>query len=265
LIVVDNGSSDETAATIREFAARAGFPVRYVFEPKPGLGNARNSGVAMAGGAIVAFTDDDCYPAPDFLARMWSAFADLSVGYITGRILLHDPTDEPMTIRVSTTPLTFPAKSFINAGAVSGANIAFRRSVLDKIGGFDPLFGTGSLFSAEDLDAAGRASLLGWRGEYRPEVVVSHHHGRKSADIPRLVRAYGIGIGAYHMKVLLQEHQFSWFLRSISQMRRRLRASVRSVLWEPVGAAMYAYTYLRQSLDRSDRKVRTAALQSSKD
>jgi hypothetical protein len=265
LIVVDNGSSDETAATIREFAARACFPVRYVFEPKPGLGNARNSGVAMAGGAIVAFTDDDCYPAPDFLARIWSAFADQSVGYITGRILLYDPTDEPMTIRVSTTPLTFPAKSFINAGTVSGANIAFRRSVLDKIGGFDPLFGTGSLFSAEDLDAAGRASLLGWRGEYRPEVVVSHHHGRKAADIPRLVKAYGIGIGAYNMKILLQERQFSWFFRSISQVRRRLRASVRSVLWEPVGAAMYAYIYLRQSLDRRDRKIHTAALQSNKD
>jgi hypothetical protein len=37
------------------------------------------------------------------------------------------------------------------------------------------------------------------------------------------------------------------------------------VLWETVGAAMYAYIYLRQSLDRSDRKVRTAALQSNKD
>src|ERR1700751_3210293 len=136
LIVVDNGSSDETAAALREFAASACFPVRYVFEPKPGLGNARNAGVAMAGGAIVAFTDDDCYPAPDFLARIWSSFADESVGYIPGRILLHDPTDEPMTIRLSTTPLTFAAKSFINAGAISGANIAFRRSVLDKIGGF---------------------------------------------------------------------------------------------------------------------------------
>jgi hypothetical protein len=256
LIVVDNGSSDDTAATVREFAARACFPVRYVFEPKPGLGNARNSGVAMAGGAIVAFTDDDCYPAPDFLARIWPAFADHSVGYITGRILLHDPTDERMTINESTKPLTFPAGSFIRSGAISGANLAFRRSVLVEIGGFDPLFGTGSLFSAEDLDAAGRASSLGWQGEYRPEVVVSHHHGRKAADIPRLVKSYGIGIGAYHMKLLLRERRFLWFARSIYYVRRRLRASVRSVLWEPVGGVMYGYIYLRQSLDRGCRRLR---------
>ena len=148
------------------------------------------------------------------------------------------------------------------ARAISGANIAFRRSVLDKIGGFDPLFGTGSLFSAEDLDAAARANLLGWRGAYRPEVVVSHHHGRKAADIPRLVKAYGIGIGAYHMKVLLQGHQILWFLRSITQVRRRLRASVRSVLWEPVGAAMYSYIYFSRSLYRG-RKPRGIGLQSN--
>jgi GT2 family glycosyltransferase len=168
-----------------------------------------------------------------------------------------------MSIKESTTPLTFEAGSFIGSGAVCGANMAFRRAVLEDIGGFDPLFGAGSLFSAEDLDAAGRASAAGWKGGYCPEVVVSHHHGRRASDLPRLLKSYGIGAGAYHMKILFREHQFLWFLRSIYQVRRRLRSSVRSVLWEPVGAAMYAYIYLRQSLDRRDRKIRTAGLQSN--
>src|ERR1700758_3612475 len=67
LIIVDNGSHDRTKGVVQEFADTASLPVIYPFEPAPGLGNARNAGVRIAHGAIVAFTDDDCYPAPDFL------------------------------------------------------------------------------------------------------------------------------------------------------------------------------------------------------
>jgi hypothetical protein len=62
------------------------------------------------------------------------------------------------------------------------------------------------------------------------------------------------------MKLLLDERKFLLFIRSIYQVRRRLRASVRSVLWEPVGAAMYAYIYVRQCVHRRDDKLREAGL-----
>ena len=248
LIIVDNGSHDQTKAVVQQFTGTVAFPVTYTFEATPGLGNARNAGVRIAQGAIVAFTDDDCYPATDFLSCVSSAFCDSSLGYISGRLLLHDPADARMSIKESTTPITFEAGSFIGSGDVCGANMAFRHTVLEDIRGFDPLFGAGSLFSAEDLDAAGRASAFGWRGGYCPEVVVSHHHGRKAADLGSLLKSYGIGAGAYHMKLLLSGGRLLWVARSIYQVRRRLRASVRSVLWEPVGAAMYAYIYLSQSL-----------------
>jgi len=247
LIIVDNGSVDETLATVQEFTGRATVPVRYVFEAKPGLGNAHNAGLAVAQGEIVAFTDDDCYPASDFLSRVWSAFANPSVGYVCGRIMLHDPADARMTINESTIPLTFPGRLLVtNTGDIQGANMAFRRTVLTDIGGFDPLFGPGALFNAEDVDAAGRASSLGWTGQYRPEIVVRHHHGRKAADIPRLVRSYGMGTGAYHMKLLLRGRKFWWVVQSIWQIHRRFKKSRRSVLWEPVGAAKYAYVYFTQ-------------------
>jgi glycosyltransferase involved in cell wall biosynthesis len=265
LIVVDNGSTDGTAGVIQQFGQRTQFPVRYVFEAKPGLGNAHNAGIAVAQGEIVAFTDDDCYPEPDFLTYVWHAFEDPSLGYIAGRITLHDPADDPMTTIESTCRYAFPPKSFIRVGSVGGANMAFRRKVLSEIGGFDPFFGPGALFNTEDVDAAARASAAGWKGEYRPEVVVRHHHGRKAADIPPVTKSYGIGAGAYHMKLLLEERKFLSFVRSISQVRRRLRASVRSVLWEPVGAAMYAYIYVRQCVHRRDDKIREAGLQSSND
>jgi cellulose synthase/poly-beta-1,6-N-acetylglucosamine synthase-like glycosyltransferase len=250
LIVVDNGSKDATAEVIKQFAEKASIPPRYVLEPEPGLGNAHNAALRVARGEILAFTDDDCYPEADFLTRTWCAFADPSIGYIAGRITLHDPADDPMSTIESTTPYVFPARSFVRGGSFGGANMAFRKKALDEIGGFDPLFGPGALFNAEDVDAAARASAIGWKGEYRPEVIVRHHHGRKAPDISRLVKSYGMGLGAYHMKLLLEGRKFWWFARSIYQIRRRLRANRRSVLWEPVGAIKYAYVYLTKPLRR---------------
>jgi glycosyltransferase involved in cell wall biosynthesis len=239
LIVVDNGSVDETAAVVRQFIGSAGVSAVYVFEPKLGKSNALNTAITIARGQILAFTDDDCYPAQDFLSRVWSAFVDPSVGYITGRIMLHDPTDYPVTINETTLPLTFPARSLVAVGAVQGANMAFRRRILTDIGGFDPVLGPGTQFVSEDLDAAGRASAAGWKGRYCPEVIVSHHHGRKASDIPRLMKLYGMGAGAYHFKLLLNGHEFLWFAKSVYQVRRRSKFSFRMVLWEPVGIVKY--------------------------
>jgi glycosyltransferase involved in cell wall biosynthesis len=249
LVVVDNGSSDRTAAVVREFVGSVSVPVHYVFESKPGLGNAHNAGVALARGKILAFTDDDCYPAADFLSRIWSAFEDPTLGYIAGRIMLHDPADHRMTINESMTPRVFPGRSFLGADAtIQGANMAFRGEVISQIGGFDPWFGPGSLVGgAEDLDAAGRACALGWKGEYRPEVVVRHHHGRKKSDAPGMMKAWGVAVGAYHMKLLLRDGEFLWFLKSLCQIPRR-SGSRRMLLSEPVGMVKYAYFWLTRSL-----------------
>jgi glycosyltransferase involved in cell wall biosynthesis len=248
LIIVDNGSTDGTAELVKQFADKASVPLRYILEPKPGLANAHNAGVAIARGEIIAFTDDDCYPETNFLKRVWCTFADPSIGYLAGRITLHDPADYPMTTIETPTQYTFRPRRLVSAGSFGGANMAFRRQVLVEIGGFDPLFGPGALFNAEDVDAAARASALGWKGEYRPDVIVRHHHGRKAPDIPDLVKSYGVGTGAYQMKLLLKGGKFLWFARSVYQIRRRFKASPRSVLWEPVGAMKYAYVYLTQAL-----------------
>jgi GT2 family glycosyltransferase len=239
-----------------------------VLEPRPGLGNGHNAGVAVAHGEIIAFTDDDCYPAPDFPDRVRSAFEDPSVGYITGRIVLHDPADHPITTNESVVPRTFAARSYSRGGDVQGANMAFRRKVLLDIGGFDPLFGPGALFNAEDVDAASRASLSGWKGRYCPEVVVRHHHGRKASDLPALLKSYWIGRGAYHMKLLLKNHRVLWFARGIygafRPWRPRGLPAHEAIFWEAVGASQYAYVHAGQRIrPRSGRRKWEAGLRSS--
>jgi hypothetical protein len=256
LIIVDNGSTDATAVVIQEFVKAAPFPIFYVSQPKLGLGSARNAGLVAASGEILAFTDDDCYPAPDFLSHVWSAFEDPSLGYVTGRILLHDSADLPIGTNASAEPVTFRRKSFINPGGVQGANMAFRREVLDEIGGFDPLFGAGALFPAEDLDAASRASAAGWNGQYCPDVVVHHHHGRRAPDSARMWKSYGLGIGACYMKLFLRGPERVRLLRFVCYVHRRDKSPRGFIFWEAVGAVKYAYVRTAQALSRRDLSER---------
>lgn len=238
-VVVDNGSRDETSRIVRDFAATARFPVIAVHQAIPGLSNARNAGVAAASGDLLFFTDDDCYVDPGILDAAGEAFADPSVGYATGRIRLHDSSDFPTTINESSQPGRFPPRSFLPAGAVKGANLAFRRETLEAIGPFDPLFGSGALFPAEDVDAAMRASLAGWSGVYAPRMIVHHHHGRKTADMAKVRRAYDIGRGAYHAKLLGLKGGFVPALRAWGGLPRRVLARPSLLQWELHGAWRY--------------------------
>jgi glycosyltransferase involved in cell wall biosynthesis len=250
IIVVDNGSVDETPIVVHEFIRSTPAPVSFAFEPKPGKSNALNSALGIARGEILVFTDDDCYPAQDFLSQVWLAFQNPLVGYITGRIMLHDPADAPETINESTTPRTFPGRHYLYPGTVMGANMAFRRQVLVDIGGFDPLFGPGAPFkSTEDLDVGSRASAKGWMGQYHPEVIVRHHHERKARDVAGMAKCYSIGTGAYYMKLLLREHEFLWFARGVYELGGRVRwyggtLIWQTIFWEAVGGAKYLYIYL---------------------
>jgi len=75
ILVVDNNSRDRTREAVASFAGAANVPVRYVLESQQGLSHARNRGVREAHGAVIAFTDDDVLPAPDWLASIAKAFA----------------------------------------------------------------------------------------------------------------------------------------------------------------------------------------------
>jgi glycosyltransferase involved in cell wall biosynthesis len=265
LIIIDNGSVDETASVIRDFVTTTTVPVViHLLEPAHGKSNGLNMGLTVARGKIIAFTDDDCYVAEDFLSAACLAFKDDPLlGYITGRVMLHDPMDYPETINESLIPVAFPARSCHHLWEVKGANMTFRREALVDIGGFDPLLGPGSVcHAAEDIDMACRANALGWRGEYRPELIVRHHHGRKVSDsekLRHLYRGYATGKGAFHVKLFLRGHEFRWccwiFFHYYMANAWRWR---RGFFWEAIGGITYASAYLklrcRRWFERHGRK-----------
>jgi len=203
LVIVDNGSTDDTQQRLQVLSRGLDVRVTIVGEPRQGLGRARNTGVSAARGELLAFTDDDCYPAADYIDRVVEAFADPERAYVGGRILLFDAEDHPITVRVDSSPIPIPPYSVVPTGLVQGANMAFRRDVLERIGGFDNALGPGTPFCNDDVDAVARASAAGFAGSYVPEPVVHHHHGRRDpAAIAALWRSYDHGRGAYYAKCM---------------------------------------------------------------
>jgi GT2 family glycosyltransferase len=246
LVIVDNGSSDGTANLLKGFAEQAPFRVVVVEEPRCGLGRARNAGIAAATGEILAFTDDDCYVSSDFLKQVLEVFKDQRIGYMGGRVLLYDPTDLPETIRTETKIRIIEAHSFIRAGELQGANMAVRKSLVAKIGAFDPELGAGSRFcSGEDADFQARASASGATGIYHPGPLVWHHHGRKPGKCyEKLMRGYHYGRGAYYAKFILNPGTRTLFLQNwYWEVRSEIRDGKHTaILREIAGAFRYVLT-----------------------
>jgi glycosyltransferase involved in cell wall biosynthesis len=178
VIVVDNNSTDDTGDVIRRVAAT--HPrVRHLFEPKQGVSFGRNAGLAVATSPIIAFTDDDVIVPPSWLAAIARAFdAHPEVDYVTGRILPIWVTPAPAWMATvnngpcalfdaGDTPRVSEAGSFFPGWAT--ANIAFRRSVFDRLGGFNGEFPRG-----QDLELILRVWRSGSRGCYAPDVAVHH-------------------------------------------------------------------------------------------
>lgn len=253
LVIVDNGSTDETATVIEQFRAGSSWKITSVYEERPGLGLARNAGVAASTGSLVAFTDDDCYVRDDYLDRIANAFDDSTIGYIGGRIVLHDPSDAPVTVKLDPDGCRIAPYTFLWPGVIHGANFAARRSLLLGVGGFDPMFGAGQPFACEDIDFLVRASLHGWTGAYVPDVVVAHHHGRKPGpDLDRLGRTYARARGAFYAKFLLnsaarRQCAQTWYWTALPRIKS---GDFAPVLQELRGAFQYIFQRRRHQRRR---------------
>ena len=178
VIVVDNNSSDRTAAVVSQMAAANGR-LRYVFEPRQGLSHARNTGIALARAPIVALTDDDVRVASDWIAQLKRTFdAHPEIDYVGGRIMPHWLVPPPAWLtQAHWSPLALQdygdeplVSGRERAVCLVGANLAFRRRVFDIVGVFTPALGRvrDGIGSTEDHDMQLRAWRGGMRGLYVP-------------------------------------------------------------------------------------------------
>jgi GT2 family glycosyltransferase len=203
ILLVDNGSTDTTAAQVKIRAAHCSIPLRYIFEPEKGKSIALNTGIRAASGHIVAFTDDDCIVDPLWIEAITTAFAAKeSPDVLGGRVELYNPQDAPLTLAVGDIPVVFSsARQLFPDPLIIGANLAVRRNVFTEIGGFDPLLGPGTSAISEDVDFVYRAYTNGFTIYYKPDILVYHNHGRQSKEeLVALSYRYNTGRGAFYFK-----------------------------------------------------------------
>jgi len=221
VIVVENRPGDSTVehALAERFGGDA--RVRYVEERRPGLGRARNAGLRVARGEIVAFTDDDVVVDPAWAPAVRGAFAAMpSVDCVTGLILpleFETPAQLwverfasygkgfiPRMYSLAEPPLDQPLFPYTAGYFGSGANMAFRTQVLRDLGGFDSVLGTGTRArGGEDLDICIRLLNAGGRLVYEPRAIIWHRHPDTYAHLRKRAFDYGAGLGAMFTKQIL--------------------------------------------------------------
>lgn len=181
MVLVDNNSRDDTGEVVRDFARTSGIRCRYVFEKKQGLSNARNRGIAEAGGEILAFTDDDVIVDRHWLREIEKEFRSGEVACVGGRIL--PIWEHPKPDWLAGDLLHFLAlldlgdqRKPLPEPVIWGANLSVRAGAFRKYGLFDPMLGNieGKLYGGEETRVVKRLLDHGEKVYYCPDILVHH-------------------------------------------------------------------------------------------
>lgn len=217
ILVVDNAPADERTKQV--VTALSG--VRYVREPRAGLDFARNRALREATGEIIAYLDDDVTVDRMWLAGLLEAWAENpDAAAFTGLVLPYELATEAQILfekrggfrrgfekirygkKLAGNPL-YPCGSGIFG---VGCNMALRRDILLKLGGFDEALDTGPpLPGGGDLDIFYRVIRAGYPLVYEPQYLVFHQHRQDLAGLRRQYWSWGLGFMAFVVKSYRQD------------------------------------------------------------
>ena len=202
LFVVDQSDGDETRAALDGVKDAR---LRYVRTPTRGVTNRRNLGIELSKAEIVAFTDDDCRVAPDWISSLTRVFeTDPAAMVVCGRVRVPEELHElgfteSFEPRVREWQGAYPP--FGRDWGIT-ANLALRREVVARVGKFDPMLGAGApLRSGGEPDFLFRVLRAGYKVVNAHEVLVDQLGVRApGAESQKLIRGYGAGTGAAFFK-----------------------------------------------------------------
>lgn len=202
VIVVDNASTDATRQIVEHIRDNVPLDLHYLYESRPGLSRARNTGFARARGWIVVFTDDDIIFPDEWLYNIYEIFQeDPQPACVTGPVEIHQ--DSHPSLRSSSSIGRKRFRHPVEPWEVGrGNNMAFLKSYLEKAGPFDARLGAGtSTGSGEDTDMFYRVLKLGGEIVFEPSISVYHDHRRHDPEeIKRICRSYAVGGTAFLVK-----------------------------------------------------------------
>ncbi|MBI5186294.1 MAG: glycosyltransferase [Nitrospinae bacterium] len=166
VIVVDDGSTDGGVEAVKK------YPVKIIRQENSGPASARNKGWRAAKGDIVCFTDSDCVPRRDWIAKLLEGYCSEEVGGVGGTYdimnadnFLASCIHEEIKIRHEAQP------KFVNY--LGSFNLSYKKSVLEEVGGFNEEY---KRASGEDNDLAYRVSKKGYKLSFAQDSAVAHYH-----------------------------------------------------------------------------------------
>lgn len=220
VLVIDTRPREGTVEALLKERYAGESRVRLVQEPRPGMSQARNTGLLFARGDLVAFIGDDVRADPGWLRALVAEFeADPTVACAAGMVqpaLLetaaqayadgHRGLNKTFARRVLSAAAGDPAAPQRRELGLFGigSNLAVRRSLLGDLWGFDVALGAGSLSQGgEDVDAFLDLLFAGHRVVYQPQALAWQYQQGSYEDLMQQMRSYGVGIGAVLTKRLL--------------------------------------------------------------
>lgn len=252
VLVVDNAPSDDRTA--RLCGAFAG--VRYRVEPRPGLDWARNRAILESASEILAFTDDDARPDPDWARRLVEPFLENPrIMAVAGLVIpLELETDAQVMFEEygglsgGIDPIRLvPAPDWgvrglwhcaLMAPHGSGANMAFRRSAFDAVGVFDPALDVGTpTGGGGDTEMLFRVLANGYGMAYEPRAIVRHRHRRDEAGLRRQITGWGSGFTAVLLRGMHTWPRGAWVLALVG-LRGLLQQGLRLIRPGPLSRGL---------------------------
>jgi glycosyltransferase involved in cell wall biosynthesis len=195
VIVVDDGSESPTETVVSSFSDR--LNITLITQPHSGPAIARNKGAGQAKREFLAFTDDDCTPAPEWLKTLAVRLNGTPGNMIGGRTLnalLHNPysTASDLLIRYL---YTYYNANPDQAHFFTSNNLTLPKESFHRIGGFDRVF---LRAGAEDREFCERWLRHGFRMTYAPEALIYHAHRLRLHSFCRQQFNYGSGAFRFH-------------------------------------------------------------------
>lgn len=176
IIVVDDGSTDQTMAVVQRFAQSASMaPVSYIYQAKAGVAAGRNLGVHRARGQWLAFCDDDQRAGAHWLFELLRTALEKGFDCVGGPVVLDLPPSPPLSslgfrARQVLGEKTFPLQQQMTEKyALGSGNVLINGIIFDRVGFFDI-----SLSRGEDTDFFWRVEMAGYRLGVAPKALVYH-------------------------------------------------------------------------------------------
>jgi O-antigen biosynthesis protein len=268
LLVIDNAPATDATRSL----VAGGFPtVRYVTEPRPGLDWARNRAIAEARGEIIAFADDDVVVDAGWVRALAAVFEDEPDAMaVTGLVVPYELETEAQLAfedhrgyesgfhrTWNRVDREAGGRAAVEHGAIgklgTGANMAYRKRVFERIGGFDPALDVGTVTQGGgDIEMFFRILKEGYTLVREPRAVSFHRNRRTHDELRAQISTWGIGMYSYVVRSCIaypdERPGFAWIVARwllLRNTRRLLRSLVRpqiraELVWDEMKRSVLA-------------------------